>query len=515
MSSKNRKRKAPASPAGAISRATFMQWLPWVAAGLFLVFAIYEFNDQPSLSGDNAQFLVLGQSIAMGKGLSHINEGTPSPHTKYPFLFPVMLAGVHMLFPFSWVAPKVLVLLLGVFGTYFLARVLMREYPGPIALSVIALTVVSPEILKYSHFVLSEVPYYFVSFVALFFYSRFRRSEKRSDLAIAFLIAVVSYYTRTIGITLVLALIVSEVLQKRFRISAVLLVAFVILAAPWAMRNQAVGTGDSYASQFLRSNPYDFESPQLTPVELVTVRMKENIRKYVSKEYPIGVLTWYQTVPGSPPLAAGIVVSLLTLFGVVRALGERRDILAVYAAVYIGVCLVWPEVWASLRFLVPLLPLLFLFFLLGVDGLFSFASRATWRRAIVPATAAALVIPALLTNVKLANAPKSYPANWRNYFAVADYARENTDPEVLIVARKPYLFYLRSQRKTQVYVWSYDRDKVFRDFIENDVDYVVISQLSGTESKYLIPTIQQHPEAFEQIVEVPDPPTWLLKRIKG
>ena len=479
MSSKNRKRKPPAGPAGGIPRDMIMRWLPWGAAALFLLFGIYEFNEQPSLSGDNAQFMVLGQSVAMGKGLSHINEGTPSPHTKYPFLFPVMLGGIHLLFPFSWVAPKVLVLLLGVFGTYFLARVLLREYPVPIALSAIALTVVSPEILKYSHFVLSEVPYYFVSFVALFFYSRWRQHERKLDLAIAFLLAIVSYYTRTIGITLVLAIIVSEVLQKRVRMSAILLVAFVALAAPWAMRNQAVGTGDSYASQFLRSNPYDFESPQLTPVELVTVRMKENIRKYVTKEYPIGVLTWYQTIPGLPPLAAGVIISLLTLFGLARALGQHRDILAVYAAVYIGVCLVWPEVWASLRFLVPLLPLLLLFLLLGVDGLFSFASRAPWRAWVVPATAAALVIPALMTNVRLANAPQSYPANWRNYFAIADYARESTDPDALIIARKPYLFYLRSQRKTQVYLWSYDRDKVFRDFVENDVDYVVISQLSG------------------------------------
>ncbi|NNE10156.1 MAG: hypothetical protein HKN20_16475, partial [Gemmatimonadetes bacterium] len=271
----------------------------------------------------------------------------------------------------------------------------------------------------------------------------------------------------------------------------------------------------SYASQFQRSNPYDFESPQLTPVELVTVRMKENIRKYVTKEYTLGVLPQYQTVAGSPPLAAGVAVSLLTLFGLLRALRERRDILAVYAAVYVGVCLVWPEVWASLRFLVPLLPLLLLFLLLGIDGVFGFARSAPWRRWIVPAAAAVLVIPALLTNVKLANAPKSYPANWRNYFAIADYVRENTEPDVLLIARKPYLFYLRSQRRTQVYLWSYDRDKVFRDFVENDIDYVVISQLSGTESKYLIPTIQQHAESFEQIVEVPDPPTWLLKRIKG
>ncbi|NNE08195.1 MAG: hypothetical protein HKN20_06495 [Gemmatimonadetes bacterium] len=255
MSSKKRRRKTPAGPAGGIPRAAILRRLPWIAAGLFLLFAIYEFDEQPTLSGDNAQFVVLGQSIAMGKGLSHINEGTPSAHTKYPFLFPVMLAGVHLLFPFSWVAPKALVLLLGVFGTYFLARVLLREYPPSIALSAIALTVVSPEILKYSHFVLSEVPYYFVSFVALFFYSRWRESANLRDLAIAFLLAVVSYYTRTIGITLVLAVVASEALQKRFKTSAVLLVAFVVLAAPWAMRNQAVGTGYSYVYILISSYP--------------------------------------------------------------------------------------------------------------------------------------------------------------------------------------------------------------------------------------------------------------------
>ena len=64
-----------------------------------LLMGILLFDANLSLTGDNAQFINLGRSLADGHGLSETIEGEPIPHTKYPFGFPLLLAITHIIFP--------------------------------------------------------------------------------------------------------------------------------------------------------------------------------------------------------------------------------------------------------------------------------------------------------------------------------------------------------------------------------------------------------------------------------
>ena len=55
-----------------------------------LLMGILLFDANLSLTGDNAQFINLGRSLADGHGLAETIEGEPIPHTKYPFGFPLL-----------------------------------------------------------------------------------------------------------------------------------------------------------------------------------------------------------------------------------------------------------------------------------------------------------------------------------------------------------------------------------------------------------------------------------------
>ena len=109
-----------------------------------LLMGILLFDANLSLTGDNAQFINLGRSLADGHGLSETIEGEPIPHTKYPFGFPLLLAITDIIFPDNLIALKSLIVLLYAISiplTYLLIR---RFAPSPIALGVSALCLVSP-----------------------------------------------------------------------------------------------------------------------------------------------------------------------------------------------------------------------------------------------------------------------------------------------------------------------------------------------------------------------------------
>ncbi|SVD00994.1 uncharacterized protein METZ01_LOCUS353848, partial [marine metagenome] len=71
---------------------------PWtgpVAAFLLaLLLSAWTFDAKLSISGDNAEFITLSRSLASGQGLSYVNLPEPQMATKFPPVFPLMLAPV-------------------------------------------------------------------------------------------------------------------------------------------------------------------------------------------------------------------------------------------------------------------------------------------------------------------------------------------------------------------------------------------------------------------------------------
>ncbi|MDE2723989.1 MAG: glycosyltransferase family 39 protein, partial [Gemmatimonadota bacterium] len=182
-----------------------------------LLMGILLFDANLSLTGDNAQFINLGRSLADGYGLSETIEGEPIPHTKYPFGFPLLLAITHILFPDSLIALKSLVVLLYAISvplTYLLIR---RFASPPMALGTSALCLASPLLLDYSHQVMSEIPFLLFSLIALLLIHRAHESNTLSTLALAIIAIIAAYYIRSAGIILIGTGIIFFALHKKWK----------------------------------------------------------------------------------------------------------------------------------------------------------------------------------------------------------------------------------------------------------------------------------------------------------
>ena len=106
--------------------------IPLFVMAASLCLGVWTFDSKLSLSGDNAEYIIIARSLAQGEGLSYIHSPEPRPATKSPFGLPLLLAPLASAFPDDWVPMKALVLALFSLGMgvlYQLARERMGSGP--------------------------------------------------------------------------------------------------------------------------------------------------------------------------------------------------------------------------------------------------------------------------------------------------------------------------------------------------------------------------------------------------
>ena len=471
-----------------------------------LLMGILLFDANLSLTGDNAQFINLGRSLADGHGLAETIEGEPSPHTKYPFGFPILLAIVHILFPGNLIALKSLIVLLYAISiplTYLLIR---RFASPPMALGVSALCLVSPLLLDFSHQVMSEIPFLLCSLIALILLHRAHESNTLSTLAPAIIAIIAAYYIRSAGIILIGTGIIFFSLHKKWKEAGLIAIGSVLLALPWQIRNASLG-GTPYIEQLLSINPYRPEEGALTFTALIE-RILANLELYGLQIIPhIFLPSFIDT-----HYFVGAVFTALILYALIAGL-LKRHLLIVYLTCYLSLYILWPYVWSDTRFLVPAIPILFHAILTSVDELLRLLARAlkkTASRVGVVFFFLFLLGSNIYETNNLARYTGQLPSEWANYFAAAEWIKDNTEPDVKIACRKPYLMNAITNRKATGYAWK-EPDQVIADFEQKSIEIVVVDQIGFRSTpEFLVPAILAHENRFEIIHTVRNPDTYVL-----
>ncbi len=465
------------------------------------------FDANLSLTGDNAQFINLGRSLADGHGLSETIEGEPIPHTKYPFGFPLLLAITDIIFPDNLIALKSLIVLLYAISiplTYLLIR---RFAPSSIALGVSALCLVSPLLLDYSHQVMSEIPFLLFSLIALLLLHRAQKSSTLSTLALAIIAMIAAYHIRSAGIILIGTGIIFFALHKKWKETGLIAVGSLLPALPWQIRNASLG-GTPYIKQLLSINPYRPEEGALTFATLIE-RIFTNLELYGLQIIP------YIFLPSfiDANYFVGLFFSCLILYALITGL-IKRHLLIVYLTCYLSLYILWPHVWSDTRFLIPVIPILFYTILTSLDELLQLLARALKKKA--RRTGTVLFFLFLLgSNIYETNNLAEYigqlPPPWGNYFAAAEWIKDNTESDVKIVCRKPYLMNAIANRKATGYAWK-TPDQVIAVFEKKGIEIVVVDQLGFRSTpEFLVPAIQAHENRFKILHIVRNPNTYVLK----
>ncbi|MBA2565287.1 MAG: hypothetical protein H0V09_07665 [Gemmatimonadetes bacterium] len=514
------------------------------ALALFVPLGLLLFDPRLFTGGDNVVYYLLGRALAEGQGYVTIFEPGNPPHALYPPGYPLLLVPVFWLFGGSLMAAKAIS-----FGSALVALVLASRWlrerlaPEPASAAVhtgaLLLTATNATFLAYSHWTLTEMPYLAASLGALLLAERDgtqllaeRDGVRWGGGVVAALLAAAGFLMRSAALPLCVA--VSWAVWRNRGRGPGLAAAAITLAAVlgWAVRNALVAPeAPGYLDQLAMVDPYDPSRGTLGVATLIE-RVAGNATAYGLLETPRSVWPFLPPFGGSPSFVAvllGLTLAPLLLYGAwgqVAARGLRAG--EVYAVLYLGLLLVWP--WHGDRFLLPLLPLGASYVARGalqaIGALRSAAAPAgpAPRAALAFAICALAILPNVAHALRLApgqvhvtashlrgNHFAGYDRFSRSYFGAAEWLRENSPPDALVLSRKPQFTYLFSGRKSVIYPYAAP-ERIEADVVARGVDYVIFDRLGGSSFVYLRPYFLRYMERYELVYTFGEPPTAVFRR---
>ena len=357
---------------------------------------------------DDGWYVILAQSLAMGRGFNLINLPGHSWQYFYPPLFPFLLSLLYRVSPeFPGNLPllkslsicSLLVLPIFVFRLFHGTGRLPRSLAYLVA---VAGAVAPAAVMLATSSVMSESVFTTLQFAALLFAERWSRKQQGdSQLGIVGIaaIAVACYLTRAIGIVLVAAIAVDILRRRRLRSLALFLAVVVMGIAPWTIyKHLALKDAGSrevvggYSSQFwdrlagasrgkvsIRDLPGRFWQTStvllgddiggiLAPSFYRTASESGEELTEMTAVIPAIARNAIGMHGGSMglPVAAQFIslgLAILVLLGFVTSLKHNTGVPELAFGFSLVAIVAWP--WSPIRFLVPLLPLLLYYLLKG------------------------------------------------------------------------------------------------------------------------------------------------------
>ncbi len=497
-------------------RSLDRRWVGWgVLAGLVaahILLGVLLFDPKPFIGGDNAAYMILAESLETGQGYRNLHlPGSPT-HAQYPPFYPAVLTAARA-FGGGLITFKVISLLLTSASLVFICLLARGRLGWSGSLAVTAPFAFNPVLLYYSHWVLSEAPFVLLTLVAL--WGSERMIGSRRWLAATVLAVLLAYLTRAAGLPLVVAVLLAIGWRRRWSELAFVGGGAALVLSGWWMwgRVAATESAEVYSNNFLLVNPYQPELGYAGPADLIA-RLVNNVRLYTIEVLP-------ETLAGAAPagavslpaLLAGLLIVALVLIAFLRGI-RRVQVVELFTALYLGLLFIWPQVWTDRRFLLPLVPILFLHAASGLVWCFEFlrVKRPAW---VLPAAGALLVLLTVPDHVRSVGFNQGcqkfyrqgdrlacYPPPWRAFVQTAEWVRANTPEDAIVISRKPRLFYYFGRRRGEVYPFTTEENAVLSFLDDIGADYVSVAPLSATTYRYLVPVINNYPDRFQIVHQV-------------
>ncbi len=483
---------------------------------IYLVLSVLLFNPRLFTGGDNASYIILAESIVSGKGYRDIHLPDEPQHTKFPFGFPLLLSLPMFLFGSNFIVLKFFILLTGICSIFFLYKISEMLLGNRVILH-IPLYLSLPLLLAYNSRILSEVPFICFSLGAIYL---FMKARERGALFyyLSFVLATYSFLIRTSGITLVTAMVIFLLIKKEYKHLLVFLFIFSAVAIPWYIRSAGIPQEQSYIEQLIAKDPYQSLLGRAGITDYA-LRMWRNIVFYLTKVIPKTLLP--VLVSEIPLGIVGVVLLIFVSIGFVSRLREI-SVIELYFTISLCILLLWPDVWSSDRFLLPIVWILSLYVIMGI---YRVAKRIHFTH--LPCVFVALVVilnavvigistqSALSIRAEFAKGDKyfGYRPDWQHYFEVIEVIKERIPRDKVIMARKPEFVYVVAGNKSFRYPFTEDRERVKQAIQQSD--YIIIDgfyELGISTERYLMPALTETSrENYAIVFQTPEPRFTLLK----
>lgn len=482
----------------------------WLAVGLTVIagalaVAFVRYDGLGSFADDGVSYMVMARYLA--PYLSHVPAiDAAFLDQPYPPLFPLLLVATggaadyvraHVVVAACFVAAALLI--------YAWAKQTLNS--GWYALAALALFAASPGAWINMLGILSENLYLALSLAVLGYYgSRFNEPHPRPGQAVLLGVLLgLTILTRTVGVSLLAAYVVSTVLRRgrRAPVRWLPVVVAVLPVAAWYFWRPAAG-------------PYAYT---LDLLHLATTVFGGNdaaggLGGWIAPQLTLLPQVWltalmiYWRENTDPAVLIAAAWGLLALYGLFSRL-ERNRMDAWYVLFHLLILLVWPYPGQFNRFVYGLLPLLLVY---GIATLFDIERviGTTVRRHLIPATALAAALAIVLPTATFLAGRAGYRTKipGMDFTRVADFyrkpdlalaerlalrhealrqdmdrIRDSTEPDAVVMWYKPDYLALLAGRRSVAYPAARDASALYREIARAAPDYLFLSRLHPRDTR--------------------------------
>ncbi len=512
---------------GLIDRRTDERLLWAVAAVLLLVHAALAWGArEPGLltAQDDARYILLGRALRDFTYRDLYLVGQPL-HGVYPPGLPALLAVWGAIAGESFAGFVVASVLLSTAALALLFVSVRRVWSPTGALLSLACLVVNPSLVARAGSVRSEPLYMFLSLLCLWALTS-RRDDPGSEggdgrwLALAGAAAIFAALTRTIGASLLGAVFLLWILQRRYRAAAAFGAASLLTFGAWLLWS-AVSPGQvegfHYFADALRGGDEGLLATLLD-------RATRLAPQYGGRSLPF--MLPVPLIQGTPVdnVFWAVVVSAGVLAGLVE-LSRRWPGVALYLPIYALVLIVWP--YEIGRFLEPVLPLLVPTLLLGLAWL---ARRlgGRWSLIAVSVVATAIIARGAVGSLEslaqrracaefsIADPPACLQSDRASYLRAVAYIEERAPSDAVFLTAKPEALYYYTGRRSVLLETVLDvaPERFTAELADRGVDYVILGSLHHNELGRLHDLVAANCAAF-RLEAAFEPRTYLLRHAAG
>ena len=498
------------------------RWARWAAflslVGLHAFLLVRVANPSPHAGGDNAGYLTLAYSLIENGEYTDLYDPAQPAHTKYPPVYAMVLAMAMALGARTWTAFKTVSAVAVLVSVALAAGWAWRRRGWSFGITIGVLLAFANTFLYHSQWILSDPVFLAFTLVALLAFDRVDALARpgiapsaegsvgeipdgdRRWLVLGCAAAILAFFTRSAGVPLVLAVFGWLLLRKQKRALIAFAIAFGVPAFLWWIRSRALG-GPGYAGEFWLVNPYQPDLGRAGPLRMVE-RLASNAWLYVGTEIPAGLT-------GARNLTAtfgGLVLFALAVVGWIKRL-RFAGVAELFVPLYLGLILLWPEVWSGDRFALPLFaPILFY-----AGETIVRASRPFHRWAphwVSGAVAIVILIPAVgawRTSARQAaicrdrvqvGAFGCYRERMQEFVSAAEWSTQNLPDGAVVFTRKPRIFYLLSGVPSAVFPFSDDPQVLADAAIATGARYVIVDYLDSVSAFYIVPALEKRTGMF-------------------
>lgn len=435
------------------------------------VLAFLRFNSlQIGTSYDDAKYIILAESLASGQGYELINFPRPQIERNFPPGWPLVLAPFTLVFPKNYDTLKIVSLVLWLASIILIYKLFSKRLDSPYLEILTALVALNPLLVGTSVMLMSESAYLFFSLLALVAFDKVD-GKKFGWLILASLLAFYTQQVRTIGIALTASLLVILLLSKRFKEMGMIGILFIggFALQGWInLRNGGTVISSGYEAQVLSGSLMEKVG-----------QVWSNASGYFDQVLAGSLIpifgTRLDTMFGWLFLLLNIAILLLLVLGLFKL---KLEWIHIYFVIYMaGILAFWnPQVGSvKARFLIPILPFLYFYFLNGLKWLTKENTR------IVIGISAFIALVLLARNIQDWRSP--IREQMTDLSIGSSWIAENAPADAIVMVNEPVPAYVHVKRKTINFPKN---GQDLEQYLNNQgVDYIIIAPLlqspRGTE----------------------------------